>query len=57
MEKKKSEFDEFVDKVLKDEDWWNDSVKNKEYRICKDDTVKLKVIKIYRHLNEHDPND
>ena len=53
MEKKKSKFDKTVDRVLENEEAWNRGVKNKHYKILKRDSYQEKVVKIYRHFNEH----
>ena len=51
--KQQSKFDKTVDRILKNEEAWNRGVKNKHYKILKRDSYREKVVKIYRHFNEH----
>ena len=53
MEKKQSQFDKMVDQILEDEIGWNKKVKDREYKLYKKDSHRVKITKIYRYLNAH----
>jgi hypothetical protein len=57
MEKKQSQFDKVVDQILEDEIGWNKSVKDKEYKFHKKDSLCVKITKIYRYYNQHGGHD
>ena len=53
MENKQSEFDKLVDQILEDEIGWNKKVKDREYKLYKKDSHRVKITKIYRYLNTY----
>mgnify|MGYP003151062600 FL=1 len=57
MEKKQSQFDKMVDQILEDEIGWNKKVKDREYKLYKKDSHRVKITKIYRYLNIHGDHD